>query len=109
MLARSHSAPAAMIAVSRFVQGKSSLRGITHSWVCNNSRGLDLDHSLHKLDAAYTYTSNSGVPSSEYVGLDGSHPLPSLRVMGIIDTGGSRKCKTLLVMTTSSAATFEMG
>ena len=71
------------------LQGRVRQAG-THTRVCNYSWCLNLDHSLHELDAAYTHTGDSGIPSFQNVGFDRGHSFPCLRVMRIIDAKQGR-------------------
>ena len=59
--------------------------GLTHPWIRNYSRRLDLYNSLNEFDAAYSNPGSSSIPSFQDVRLYGGHLFPRWRVIGVVD------------------------
>ena len=63
-----------------------SVEVFTHSWVGDYTWCLHLDDLLYELDAAYSDSGRSSVPSLQYIRLDRGHLVPDWHIMRVCNT-----------------------
>ena len=56
----------------------------TYSWICDDTGCLNLNNLLNELDTAYANPCRTGVPSFQYIRLNGGHLVPNGDVDGVL-------------------------